>query len=216
MIFRAVASACGTAGTGNSHTSIRCVSLSSCNTRRLLPSEDQSHTTHSVLSDAVSGSSIRLSADHSMIWPSPVPGFPRQYARRVPSGDHCGETNESSVMMGASRPSTSDFLPQLHSSGALPPKKATLSAVSRQASSQDFIPGDVIGLPLPPERPLVASNGKSQLRICSDFAVKANRLPSGETAISVSGPGPVVKRSIAMARRVYGSMLIFQMFLAPL
>src|SRR5690242_4570437 len=96
------------------------------------------------------------------------------------------------------------------------PKKATLLPSRDRLGLGDLIPGEVICLPLPPVRPLVASNGKSQLRICSDFDVNANRLPSGETPISVSGPGPVVKRSIAVARSVSGSMVIFQMFLAPL
>ena len=52
--------------------------------------------------------------------------------------------------------------------------------------------------------------------MCSDSAVNASLLPSAEIATPSSGPGPVVRRLAAVARKVCGLTVIFQMFLAPL
>ena len=47
------------------------------------------------------------------------------------------------------------------------------------------------------------------MRTCSDFAVNASRVPSRDTAVSVSGPGPIVRRSIPVAFkrfRIHGQL----------
>jgi hypothetical protein len=65
-------------------------------------------------------------------------------------------------------------------------------------------PDEVMGRPGPVTVPCVASKGKSQTRTSCDSFVKASRFPSGERENSVSCPGPVVTRSIEIARKVLG------------
>jgi hypothetical protein len=121
----------------------------------------------------------------------------------------------SSAIIGASRPSTSDFSHRSKSPARLTEKARCLPSRDRLGPTE-VLPVAVIAWPLSARRPRVASNGKSQLRVCCDFAVNANRRPSLETAKSKSGPDPVVSRSIAVARNVPGSMASFQILTASL
>src|SRR5678815_4332832 len=60
------------------------------------------------------------------------------------------------------------------------------------------------------------SNGKVQRRLLSLRILKASLRPSEDTAISVSFPAPVVKRSSpSIQRSVCGSTFTFQRFLTP-
>src|SRR5882724_1042093 len=216
MIFLAEVSACGTAAKGTSHTS-DFVSAASCATSSDAPSGDQSYGYRWVSLNVVSGSSLWVWLDQSISCCGAASlDFSRVYTSCIPSGDHCGPVRlYSSAIIGTSRPSTSDFSHRPQAPARIT-EKATCPPSRDRFGNKAVLPAVVIGWPASVMRPVVASNGKSQFRICCDFAVKANRRPSLETAKLPSGPGPVVSRSSAVARNVSGSTIIFQMLIAPL
>src|SRR4030095_15041044 len=78
------------------------------------------------------------------------------------------------------------------------------------------MPATVSGWDAPVVRPETGSKGRVHRRFLSLRILKANFRPSEDTAMSVSLPAPVVKRSSpSIQRSVDGTTFTFQRFLTP-
>ena len=212
MIFLAAVSACGAAATGNSK--ISCAG-GACNTSSDAPSGDQSDGKFDVAQRGKRLFTMGLAGPNHHLVRRCFAGFlARVYELHAvwrplwPDATMFVSDNRNFASI------QERFLPQLIDPTAASRKKQgacrRATGLVPRRSSRPPLSADPCQL----MRPRLASNGKSQLRVCCDFAVKASRRPSLETAKSTSGPDPVVSRSTAVARNVSGSMAIFQMLIA--
>src|SRR5262249_3687540 len=112
IIFRAALSACGAAATGSSQTSVLLIVPVFWDTSSHAPSADQSYGDQRVSSSiVVSGSSLWVWLDQIISCCGvDTMDLSRMYTSCWPSGDHNPAARLClSAIIGASRPSTSDF-----------------------------------------------------------------------------------------------------------
>ena len=126
-------------------------------------------------------------------WPA---GRERRYSKREPSCDQMGLTRRksSAATSKVSVRSSSDLI---HSSSLFARclRKISFRPSCDSPGCSASMPAFVMGSPFPVTRPLTESNGNDHRRLFSLRMVNASFRPSEDTAISVSMPALVVKRS---------------------